>query len=184
MEKSDNEAWAQRAYSKGDYAGAAKFYIKAGDYARAAESYRLSCEHGLEANRGNLDSCVELGRLYDSDKIGAPDRNAANELYQKACDGDNARGCGHLASHFAFGAYENKAKALALYTKACTLGYSYEYDIYTYLDCFKVGNMYRYGEGTSKDITKALQYYKKACYRSRQACIAIEDIKLELSVGK
>jgi TPR repeat protein len=177
MEKSNNEARAQKMYNRGDYASAAEFYIKAGDYAHAAESYQMSCDHGLGEGRGDLNSCVELGRIYESGKIGALDSNAATELYQKACDANNARGCGHLAVKVG-----DKTKALVLYTKACTIGYSYEYDIYTYQDCFRVGNMYRDGIGTGKDIAKALQYYKKACNGgARQACIAIEDISLKLS---
>ena len=47
-------------------------------------------------NKGDIASCRDLGHLYFQGEGVKKDYNKAAQLWQKACDGGNAEGCGFL----------------------------------------------------------------------------------------
>ncbi len=96
---------------------------------------------------------TELGNeAYDKG-----DYQKAAELYQKACDGGEAFGCGKLGISYAKGqgVRQNYQKAAELYQKACDGGEAF--------GCFSLGFLYEDGQGVKQDFSTAKQYYGKAC---------------------
>ncbi|MBN2694717.1 sel1 repeat family protein, partial [bacterium] len=87
------------------------------------------------------EACVVLGK-----KIFKTDINRANELYEKACDLGNGKGCSQLGCSYRNGCGVRKDinKANKLYEKACDLGDG--------AICSNLGDNYKNGNGVSKDL--------------------------------
>ena len=81
----------------------------------------------------------------------------AAELYRKACDGGERKGCHDLGLMYYRG--EGMAKdlnrAAGLFKRACDAGGSG--------GCQDLGLMYSRGEGVAKDLTRAAGLFKRAC---------------------
>ena len=96
---------------------------------------------------------IELGKeAYEKG-----DHQKAAELYQKACDSGEARGCFTLGFLYTEGQGVNQdyQKAAQLYQKACDSGNAG--------GCFKLGYLYKNGQGVRQNFSTAKQYYGKAC---------------------
>ena len=85
------------------------------------------------------------------------DYQKAAELYQKACDSGEARGCSNLGVLYdeGQGVKQDYQKAAQLYQKGCDEGNS--------LGCFNLGLLYKEGQGVKQDYQKAAQLYQKVC---------------------
>ena len=81
------------------------------------------------------------------------DYQKAAQLYQKACDSGNARGCSNLGVLYenGQGVKQDYQKAAQLYQKACDSGNAE--------GCYNLGVSYENGQSFST----AKQYYGKAC---------------------
>ena len=96
---------------------------------------------------------VELGiEAYDKG-----DYQKAVQLYQKACDGGEARGCFSLGFLYqnGQGVKQDYQKAAELYQKACDGGHA--------VGCSILGVLYTGGQGVRQNFSTAKQYYGKAC---------------------
>lgn len=67
--------------------------------------------------------CEVLGEMYEDGKGVKQDYFKAAKLYQKACDGGDARGCFNLGGMYyrGHGVKRNKTNAKELYDKACNM---------------------------------------------------------------
>src|SRR5689334_7019543 len=70
------------------------------------------------------NACSNLGYLYDTGRGVWKDQAKANELYQRACDGDDADGygCSALGTNYLYGQSgleKDEAKAAKLFQLAC-----------------------------------------------------------------
>ncbi len=116
-------------------------YTKSCDNADAVSCHKLgmlylsqnSEEQKMKANQplttgcdyGSTRACSVLGDLYSEGINGVKkDDNKAYELYRRACDGSDAKGCYHLAECYAHGTGVKKSRNVAatLYVKACEIG--------------------------------------------------------------
>lgn len=85
------------------------------------------------------------------------DQTIAAELYQKACDLQNMRGCRNLGNRYDLGTGvdEDDIKANALFEQACNGG--------DMGGCRNLGWQYAEGEGADKDQARANTLFKQAC---------------------
>lgn len=85
------------------------------------------------------------------------DYQKAAQLWQKACDEENALGCGGLGALYAEGkgVRQDYQKAAQLFQKACDGGEA--------LGCNSLGILYKYGQGVRQNFSTAKEYYGKAC---------------------
>ncbi|HYW39651.1 MAG TPA: TIR domain-containing protein [Terriglobales bacterium] len=81
----------------------------------------------------------------------------AAELYQKACDGGERKGCHDLGLMYykGEGVVKDLNRAARLFKRACDAGGSG--------GCQDLGLMYSRGEGVAKDLIRAADLYKRAC---------------------
>ena len=114
--------------------------------------YVLLYKSGIESSFG-ANKAYKQGIAFHKNK----EYDKAFELYKKACDGGEMRGCTNLGVMYAngFGGEKNEQKAVELYKKACDDG--------EMLGCYNLGVMYAKGNGVEKDFSKAVQLFKKAC---------------------
>lgn len=133
-----------------DFEGGEEAFLKE-DYAAAARRFQASCESGL------AKACSRLGALYFAGYPGAArDANKAAELYQRACDADDARGCALYGELLASGKGVPQNTRLARhYFEAAALHNDP-------LGQNDLGFMYFSGEGVEKDFAKARQYFEAA----------------------
>ena len=85
------------------------------------------------------------------------DYQKAAELWQKACDSGEAKGCSRLGFLYQDGQGVNQdyQKAAQLYQKACDSGEANGY--------FNLGALYGNGLGVKQNFSTAKQYFGKAC---------------------
>ena len=120
-----------------------------------------SAEHGYVAAQLHLGLCYEVGMGATS--YIKRDKNEAYKWYMTVANQGNAEGWYRLAkmhdsSRIQNGDYDkykaDKCKAFAFYKKSAEMGYDFA--------MHKLGDMYRFGQGTAKDIPEALKWYKLA----------------------
>jgi hypothetical protein len=100
------------------------------------------------------------------------DYKTAFELFSKACDSGDVKGCFHLALlyYYGRGVKQDYFKAVELFSKACDGGEAKA--------CFWLGIMYEKGKDVQQDITKALELYAKAYEMGdERGLIAYEELK-------
>ncbi len=111
----------------------------------------------FEANQGNIESLVKLGRIYLEGMDVDQDYKKAKECFEKAAESNNAQAYTFLAHMYAnsLGVTADESKVVEYYLKAYELG-----DLYaSYALCF----IYRKGlYGVDKDESTALDYVIKA----------------------
>ena len=111
----------------------------------------------FEANQGDIEALVKLGRIYLEGMDVDQDYNKAKDCFEKAAESNNAQAYTYLAYMYAnsLGVDSDTAKVVELYQKAYDLG-----DLYaSYALCF----IYRKGQyGVDKDEDKALDYVLRA----------------------
>ena len=108
---------------------------------------------GIELPSFGAKKDYEQGEAFYDNK----EYDKAAELYKKACDGGDMRGCFNLGTMYANGNGVQKdfSKAAQLFKKACDGGSMY--------GCYNLGVMYAKGSGVEKDFSKAAELLKKAC---------------------
>ena len=102
---------------------------------------------------GFSKNLTELGsEAYDKG-----DYQKAAQLYQKACDSGEAKGCFYLGFLYVDGqdVKQNYQKAAELLQKACDSGNAE--------GCSNLGTSYQNGQGVRQNFSTAKQYYGKAC---------------------
>lgn len=154
-----------------DYQEAGKA-IEEKNYTEAVKLYKNSCD------KGYAKACTELANTYlvitilnslSSDKDLSSGTKPSSidvskmtpkdyfNLYKKACDGNDGKGCSRLAGYYRSNAVvkQNDKKALQLEVKGCENNYP--------LSCNYIAEKYKSGYDLKKDLNKALMFYKKAC---------------------
>ncbi|MBR9825154.1 MAG: sel1 repeat family protein [Alphaproteobacteria bacterium] len=142
-------------------------FQRAGNDELAASLYTVGCyDHGV------VESCLNLGILYDLGRISASSsaRTAelANETLQMACDGGMAAGCLLAGIHYATGdgVAQNYATAASLYRRAC--------DGDDAAGCLRAGRYYAVGRGVAQNYATAVNFFRRACEGDEaQACTLV-----------
>ncbi|RDU64726.1 tetratricopeptide repeat protein [Helicobacter sp. MIT 14-3879] len=131
------------------------------DIKKAMFYYQKACD--LKYNLG----CVNLGVIYiEKEKF-----DEANNLFDIACNNNNAEGCMNLAVSYNYGygvdSDKNKAnrlfkEALDLYIKSCNKSNAN--------DCMNVATMYYGGLGIEINDKEGDKYLQKACNINNSFC--------------
>ena len=129
---------------------------------RDAEPVHL-CANGdladctAQCDRGHGGSCVRLGLLYDSGKLGKPDQVRSAALYKKACEVGEPVGCTNLGVTYerGEGVAVDKARARDLYAMACDRGVAH--------GCSNLGVFYYDGTTVTRDLGRAAGLWRRAC---------------------
>jgi TPR repeat protein len=81
----------------------------------------------------------------------------AAELYRRACDGGERKGCHDLGLMYfkGEGVAKDQNRAAGLFKRACDAGGTG--------GCLDLGEMYSRGEGVPKDLNRAADFFKRAC---------------------
>ena len=118
------------------------------DYPKAAEHFQKGVDFG------NTNSMINLGILYYEGKGIQQDYYKAFELFKKASDLENKTAYAWLAECYYYGNGTKKdyQKALQLYLKGNLYGYTQR----------QIGRIYESGQDVKKNLTEALNWYKKA----------------------
>jgi len=116
----------------------------------------------LSFARGLLNGCSDektSEKYIDKANVAyeSGDYNKAIELFTKACDGGEVKGCYFLGLSYKEGDHvaQNDTKAIELFTKACDGGEAG--------GCGSLGSMYNNGEIVAQNYTKAVELFTKAC---------------------
>jgi hypothetical protein len=123
-------------------------------------------------NRGDMQSCVFAGRIYENGDGAGKDYAQALPLYEKACDGGNTSGCNSLGILYLHGSGVAKdyTKAQSLFEKSC----NEKGDV---AGCNNLGVIYQYGLGVKRDIQKARTFFELACKGDVQvACDSLHKL--------
>ncbi|GAA7204693.1 hypothetical protein HpBGD72_01100 [Helicobacter pylori] len=134
---------------------------KVEDFIRGRKYIEKACE--LNDGRG----CYLLGEFHESGGgTVKKDLKKAIQYYVKACELNEMFGCLSLVSNSQI----NKQKLFQYLSKACELnsgnGRSF------------LGDLYRSGDGVKQNLTKAAQFYSKACKLGAQkACEMLKILK-------
>ena len=135
------------------------------DYENAYAWYQKGAEFD------NSNSMVNLGIFYEKGYYVGQSDEQAYEWYTKAADADNKSGWRKLGNTFYFGELSKEKdyeKALRYYLRGADLGDSY---------CmYLAGFMYKYGQGTDKNLANAKEWLTAA------ADAGNEDAAYELGV--
>ena len=118
------------------------------DINKAIEHYQKGVDFG------NTNSMISLGILYYEGKGIQQDYYKAFELFEKASDLENKTAYAWLAEcyYYGNGAKKDYQKALQLYLKGNLYGYTQS----------QIGRIYESGQDVKKNLTEALNWYKKA----------------------
>jgi len=150
---------------------AIRFYTKGCDYNHPESCDTLGVIYALEKDYNKSKffynkacslekstvGCAGLGLLYEQGTGVKQNYKKAINLYQKACNNNEAMGCNNLGLIYKFNNYQKPKydKALVLLKKACDLNYSN--------GCNNLGHMYIKGLGIKQNNLKAYILYKKSC---------------------
>lgn len=141
------------------------------DDAKSAELLALACDAGF------MEYCDNLGVTYYFGFLEKNDEKAL-EFFKKACDGGFMRGCNNVGVIYGGNSKSVPADyplAFEYYSMACDGGYLYA--------CGNVGVAYDFAQGVEKDISKAIQMYKKGCLEGENA-YSCEALAYGYSQGK
>ncbi len=119
----------------------------------AAALYNRGCAAGV------LRACTEQGEALIPVHTSTAYAEAV-DLFKKACDGGDARGCGYLGHmyRYGWGVPENPTLAAPLLTTGCRKG-----DVG--IQCYYAGLLYSRGQGVERDMAKAVDLWKVGCER-------------------
>jgi uncharacterized protein len=107
---------------------------------------------------GDLESCRQLGVMYQDGTAVSVDARRATALFGQACTGNNFSACNNLGLNLTegIGVDKNAARAIEVYQKACDGGFT--------LACRNLGLMLRDGHGgATPDLARAALLLDKAC---------------------
>jgi serine/threonine protein kinase len=139
---------------------------KRADKLDKAQYYNLGgILRNLACTRRDVDSCLQLGFMYESGNGVEDDAPRAATFFSRACDAGNALGCERLGMMYENGngvgqnparAAELYSRGVALFVKACDAGGAQ--------DCGYLGYLYGRGyDGVTQDYSRAATLYSKAC---------------------
>jgi len=139
-------------------------------YSRSPADYAKLCEHD------DLDACMQLARLYDSNSA---ERNIgrAIELYQRVCKHRRVEepclALGRILQRTP--SESDRARAALVFQEACDNG-SAE-------GCFEAARMHETGQGIVRDRDRAEALYRRACADGfDESCQALKDSRSEPDV--
>jgi uncharacterized protein len=139
------------------YSGLARLPFEAGRVALAAKDYGRA-QHLLEsaATLGSDSAMVDIGLLFESDRMGSPNFDQARHWYEKAADLGNSLamfGLGELYEH-GRGVGRDDTEARRWYERAAAAGNSRAMN--------QLGEFHQRGRGIPQDYAKARDWYEKA----------------------
>lgn len=120
-----------------------------------------ACVYTLEDEghcvEGDAAACTAAGHAYLSGEVVTADEDHAAELYERACRGDDAEGCGDLAAlrEMGRGGAEDIDEAVRLYSLACELGDG--------SSCTNLGILVSEGRGVAQDPARAAGLFERSC---------------------
>jgi len=134
------------------------------NWAKALELYILGC------NNGSSDGCRYAGDVYLKNEPAK-----AKAFYERGCKRDNPHACAKLGDFYLKGKIVKRdcGKAYECFLKSCDNTPSRNVTE----GCFALAGLYEQGLGVPKDKSKAVKYYRFACYLTRpkkaEACIKL-----------
>nr|WP_321359709.1 hypothetical protein [uncultured Hyphomonas sp.] len=119
----------------------------------------------------DYDACVTAGDSYRKGTGGVQDYGLAIKAYDRACKGDNGKGCASLAylTLLGRGVEADPARARRLYKESC--------DLDEVSGCAGYGNMLFSGTGGAKNVPEGTRYLQQSCDRDYQwACERLDEL--------
>ena len=115
---------------------------------------------GRSCNAGDMQSCDDLGIMYEGGARVTRDAARAVNLFQQACDGGLMLACTHLGLVLQRDdpdpdVIRDVETAAFLYERACDGGET--------LGCANLGVSYERGDGVIQDQARAVRLYEQAC---------------------
>ena len=131
-----------------------------------------------QCDRGQPESCVNLGFAFERGQGAPKDVGRAAQLYQKACELGSALGChnhGFLLAQ-GEGISHDPARAVAAWEKACSGGEA--------RGCNSLGSALFTGAGVATDNRRAALLFQKACNGGEPAaCTNLGSLHLTGTLG-
>lgn len=126
------------------------------DNAKATKFYRKACDN-------NASLCTIIGSIQE----GVQDNlSEVFYFYTEACDKGDMRGCSRLADMYKKD--QDFPTAIKLYTQACNAGYGHS--------CFGLAYMYLRKQGVDRNISKANNFFNKACNLNVDQCFGLGNM--------
>lgn len=151
-------------------------------YPNAARPHR--CRLGdtsdctAQCDRGQPDSCVNLGFAYEHGRGVARDTGRAAQLYQKACELGSPLGCHNLGAVLTEGQgmQHDAVKAAELFKRACNEGEP--------RGCNSLGAAFFAGSGVAANSSAAAALFDRACNGGEPAgCTNLGSLHLTGALG-
>ncbi|KAI9190647.1 uncharacterized protein BJ171DRAFT_542768 [Polychytrium aggregatum] len=114
--------------------------------------------YDLASNGGNIDACRTLGEIYLTGTIAPADATKAVKLLQTAADAKDPKACylmGEIYHYGRHGVERDYTKATPLFHIAALSGQNSDAE-------YIVGYLHENGIGSTKDLRKAVYWYKKS----------------------
>lgn len=125
------------------------------DLKKARDLYEKACENK------EYSSCVNLGLIYQNAKGVKRDLKKAKEFFKIACDAKNSASCHNLSIIYL--SENNQTALLDSLAKSCEYG--------MVENCLELGTAYTNGTNTEQNLTKAKEFFGKACdLRNSKGC--------------
>src|SRR5262249_339916 len=105
---------------------------------------------------GDIKACAELARIYPTLNSALRDRSARIlELLRNKCSSGALDSCRVLGSFYQAAGVGHPRDTLALFERACAGGDA--------AGCNLAGYAYATGQGTARNLARALELYQKSC---------------------
>ncbi len=129
----------------------------------AVELYKILAEDDNET-KGDEESMIALGTIYESSDLGEPDYKEAFKWNKKAADCGNQTGIIKTAFNYYYGrgTQKNYKKAFALFEGLADRGEP--------TCCYQAGLCYQNGQGVGRDYAKARRYYRLGASADDRLC--------------
>ena len=149
--KKDKDAFTFKGTKGNEICSGTLSIAKSGSVTNTTHS--MSCARDTSACKpGAATECVKIAdELYDKDAKVFPE--TAAELYRIACADKTGHACERAAEYEGIGKHWDKVREYA--AQGCELGHAKA--------CYRLGSTEVDGNGTPKNMTKALELFKKSC---------------------
>lgn len=117
------------------------------NFTKAKELYEKACKNK------EYSACVNLGLIYQNAKVVKKDLKKAEEFFKIACDNKNAASCHNLSLLYLN--EHNQTGLLDSLAKSCEYG--------MVQNCLELGTAYTNGTNVEQNLTKAKEFFGKAC---------------------
>lgn len=154
------------------------------DEKKAADFYKKACETKTPDGKpayGSERGCMYLGRLHERGAGVPKDEVLAASLYKKSCDTDEKNqsgdGCFDLARIYdkGLGVPKNPGRATEILAFGCK-----GWGNFAALSCNVLAPRYLSGQNLpkdeKKDEKKAVEMYRRSCWSSPEACLALATL--------